>query len=36
VLAHTFHDPDMVAKETERLQGWINAIGTESNQRGKL
>jgi AcrR family transcriptional regulator len=36
VLAHTFHDPDMVAKEAERLQGWINAIGTESNQRGKL
>jgi TetR/AcrR family transcriptional regulator, transcriptional repressor for nem operon len=26
VLAHTFHDPDMITREAERLKEWIRAL----------
>ena len=26
VLAHTFHDPSMIAAEAQRLKGWIRAL----------
>jgi AcrR family transcriptional regulator len=31
VLAHNFHDPDLVAKEAERLQAWICALEINNN-----
>jgi AcrR family transcriptional regulator len=26
ILAHTFHDPGLVARETERLESWIQSL----------
>jgi AcrR family transcriptional regulator len=34
VLAHTFHDPGMIATEAARLKQWIRALETEDNHRG--
>jgi TetR/AcrR family transcriptional regulator, transcriptional repressor for nem operon len=30
VLAHTLSDPEIVVRETERLQRWIRTLGTKS------
>jgi TetR/AcrR family transcriptional repressor of nem operon len=30
VLAHNFHDPEMVAIEAARLKGWIHALETKN------
>jgi AcrR family transcriptional regulator len=35
VLAHNFHDPSMMAIETERLQGWIHGLRTKTSKGGK-
>jgi AcrR family transcriptional regulator len=35
LLAHTFHDPDMVTLETKRLQAWIRSLQTEDVTGGK-
>jgi AcrR family transcriptional regulator len=32
VLAHTFHDPEMVAIEAARLKRWIDAIEPNNNE----
>lgn len=34
VLAHTFHDPDMIAMEAGRLKQWIRALETENGDNG--
>ena len=31
VLAHTFHDPDMITSEAERLKRWIRGLETEDH-----
>jgi AcrR family transcriptional regulator len=34
VLAHTFHDPGMIAMEAARLKQWIRSLGPENNEIG--
>ena len=34
VLAHTFHDPDMIAMEAARLKQWIRSLESENNETG--
>ncbi len=34
VLAHTFHDPDMIAMEAARLKEWIRSLEPENNGTG--
>jgi AcrR family transcriptional regulator len=34
VLAHNFHDPAMMAMETERLHGWIRSLKTKTSKGG--
>jgi AcrR family transcriptional regulator len=31
VLAHTFHDPNMITSEAERLKRWIRGLETENH-----
>jgi TetR/AcrR family transcriptional regulator, transcriptional repressor for nem operon len=33
VLAHTFHDPDVIEIEAARLKQWIRALETENDER---
>ena len=33
VLAHTFHDPGMIAIEAARLKQWIRALKTENDEK---
>jgi AcrR family transcriptional regulator len=33
VLAHTFHDPGMIAMEAARLKQWIRALETETDEK---
>jgi AcrR family transcriptional regulator len=34
VLAHTFHDPGMIATEAARLKQWIRSLEPENNEAG--
>jgi AcrR family transcriptional regulator len=34
VLAHTFHDPGMIAMEAARLKQWIRSLEPENNKTG--
>jgi AcrR family transcriptional regulator len=35
VLAHNFHDPGMMAVETERLQEWVRGLETKTSKGSK-
>jgi TetR/AcrR family transcriptional regulator, transcriptional repressor for nem operon len=36
VLAHTFHDPDMIAMEAERLKRWIRGMAAEHAKKAAI